>query len=257
MAQFVFIFHSDDESTPIVAHVREEFTPELAGLSLDEVNTCIEEKKPDIGVIYLGQHTKNYVQLLQDILTKVKGIPFILIGTRDNCRRFQGYNNGEEKQFIFLPMGMNSVITNLKKTLHTLRNISEDEEGESEGTKRKHILVVDDDSVYLRTIMNWLKDIYRISVVKSGSAAVTFLQENTPDLVLLDYEMPECDGLETLTMIRKLNLCENVPIHFLTGISSSYAVREAIKLKPQGYILKKIDRDGLILKLKEIFSGSQ
>ncbi|MBP5588488.1 MAG: response regulator [Treponema sp.] len=255
MAQFVLICNQDDLSTPIVAHVREEFKPEVAGLTLAEVNACIEEKKPDIGVVYLGQHTKNCVQALQDILTKVKGIPFILVGTRDNCRRFQGYNNGEEKQFIFMPMGTNSLLTQLKKTLKTLRNISDDEEGDGQG--RKHILVVDDDSVYLRTMMNWLKDIYRVSVVKSGPAAITFLQGSVPDLVLLDYEMPEVDGLETLTMIRKLDTCKDVPVLFLTGISSAFAVREAVKLKPQGYILKKIDRDGLILKLKEVFNGNQ
>ena len=58
-------------------------------------------------------------------------------------------------------------------------------------------------------------------------------------------------------MIRKLDTCKDVPVLFLTGISSAFAVREAVKLKPQGYILKKIDRDGLILKLKEVFNGNQ
>ena len=254
MAQFLFICNDDDLSTPAVVHIKEEFKPEVCSCLLPEVTAAVESKKPDIGVVYLSSLNKNSVASLQDILTKVKGIPFILIGTRDNCRRFQGYNNGEEKQFIFMPIGINSLLTQLKKTLQTLRNVSDDQQESTLG--RKHILVVDDDAVYLRTMMNWLKETFRVSVVKSGSAAITFLQENTPDLVLLDYEMPEMNGLETLTMIRKLSNCSNLPVLFLTGISSSYAVREAIKLKPQGYILKTIGRDDLIQKIKEVFAGN-
>lgn len=256
MAQFVFICNEEDLSTPAVVHVREEFKPEFCHFSLDELSECIKTKKPDIGVVYLASLNSNSVAALQDILTKTKGIPFILIGTRDNCRRFQGYNNGQEKQFIFMPIGMNSLLTQLKKTLQTLRNISEDEESGS-ASSRKHILVVDDDPVYLRTIMNWLKDVFRVSVVKSGSAAITFLQDNTPDLILLDYEMPEWNGLETLTNIRKLGTCNDIPVYFLTGISSSYSVREALKLKPQGYILKTIERNELIKKIREALSITQ
>ena len=252
MAQFIFICEEDALSTPIVERVKEEFSPNFAGFSLDDVMVYMETSKPDIGVVYMNSMSPASESGLQNILTKVKGIPFILVGTRDDCRRFQGYNNGEEKQFIFTPIGSNSLITQLKKTLQTLRGGSE--AGDGDASSRKHILVVDDDAIFLRTMMNWLKETYRVSVVKSGPAAITFLEGHVPDLILLDYEMPDCDGLETLKMIRALDSCKDVPVVFLTGVSKIDAVREAVKLKPQGYLLKTIESKDLLLKIKMVLT---
>ena len=59
----------------------------------------------------------------------------------------------------------------------------------------RHILVVDDSVVVLRTISTVLKDLFKVSVAKSGAAAISFLANEHPDLILLDYQMPVCDGI--------------------------------------------------------------
>ncbi len=61
------------------------------------------------------------------------------------------------------------------------------------------VLVVDDDSSNLRMASHILSgQQLRVSCLKSGEAALHFLQENKPDLILLDIHMPGMDGYETL-----------------------------------------------------------
>ena len=120
----------------------------------------------------------------------------------------------------------------------------------------KHsILLVDDDPVCLRNMTNWLKNFYEISVAKSGAACISLLAKKRPDLILLDYEMPVCDGLQTLEMIRNEAEYENIPVIFLTGVSDMDKVKEALKLKPQGYILKNTDRIEFLNKVNQIFGN--
>ena len=121
-------------------------------------------------------------------------------------------------------------------------------------TGRKHsILLVDDDPVCLRTMMSWLQTFYQVAVAKSGAACLSFLGKTKPDLILLDYEMPVCNGLQTLEMIRNEPEYAEIPVVFLTGVSDTEKVKEAIKLKPQGYILKNTDRIEFLDKINSIF----
>ena len=84
----------------------------------------------------------------------------------------------------------------------------------------KTILVVDDDKVSLSTAKNVLNsdnDYYKVIIVKSGMQALTYLEKNNCDLILLDVNMPEMDGFETLDAIRKTERGRNLPIIFLTS----------------------------------------
>ena len=99
----------------------------------------------------------------------------------------------------------------------------------SENANRKHtVLLVDDDPVCLRNMTNWLKNFYHVSVAKSGAACISFLGKNKPDLILLDYEMPVCDGLQTLEMIRNEADYAEIPVIFLTGVSDMDKVKEVL-----------------------------
>ena len=67
---------------------------------------------------------------------------------------------------------------------------------------KKSILIVDDDATYLRTVRDWLKDIYKVYMANSGIQALTWLAKNHADLILLDYMMPVTTGKEILEMLR-------------------------------------------------------
>ncbi len=123
--------------------------------------------------------------------------------------------------------------------------------------EQKHILVVDDSGEMLRTVRSWLSDQYRVSMANSAVNAISFLSTNTPDLILLDYEMPVCSGPQMLEMIRSEIKTESIPVMFLTNKSDAASVKAVLALKPQGYILKSHSKEKILNTINEFFASQK
>lgn len=103
---------------------------------------------------------------------------------------------------------------------------------------RKRILIVDDSATQREYMKTLLEKDYTIALADSGIAAIRAMTLDPPDLVLLDYEMPVCDGRQTLEMLRSEEAFAGIPVIFLTGKSDPQSVQNAMALKPDGYLLK-------------------
>jgi CheY-like chemotaxis protein len=111
--------------------------------------------------------------------------------------------------------------------------------------RRKSILIVDDDVSYMSMVMDWLKDDYRVSLANSGSEAINWLSKNRADLILLDYAMPEMSGPQVLEKLRADEATAGIPVMFLTGKSDEESIAKIAALKPQGHLLKTVDKKQL------------
>ena len=107
--------------------------------------------------------------------------------------------------------------------------------------KKKKILVVDDSDFALLAMKNLLESDYEIATAKSGMAAIMSLTLDRPDLILLDYEMPVCDGHQVLEMIRAEKDIADTPVMFISGSSSKERIQKLLELKPAGYLLKSME----------------
>lgn len=124
---------------------------------------------------------------------------------------------------------------------------------EEELHPKKKVLVVDD-SRMLRTMMKDLLDAdYDVAMAESGVAAIRSITLNMPDLVLLDYEMPVCDGRQTLEMLRSEPGFANLPVIFLTGKGDPDSVRKVMSLKPAGYLLKQLQPEAIKKEIDAFF----
>ena len=79
------------------------------------------------------------------------------------------------------------------------------------------LLIIDDDPILLRTMRALLKEKYNVFITTSSNEAISILSRHTPDVILLDYDMPELNGLQTLNLIRENDDYVNIPAIFLTG----------------------------------------
>ena len=122
-----------------------------------------------------------------------------------------------------------------------------------ENARRKNILLVDDDNTFLKTIKGWLSGKYRVTIVTSGAQALMYIADNTPDLILLDYEMPVTSGPQLLEMIRSEAKVDSIPVIFLTGKGDRESVMKVLALKPDGYLLKSMDKTSLLKALEDFF----
>ena len=119
--------------------------------------------------------------------------------------------------------------------------------------KRKHILVVDDNTMMLKMIKEHLHNQYDVATAASGRVALKFLERKKTDLILLDYEMPEESGPVVLEKLRASEATKDIPVIFLTGVTETRKIKEALALKPQNYLLKPVDREKLFEAIEKTF----
>ena len=92
----------------------------------------------------------------------------------------------------------------------------------------------------LKTLQDLLGSDYEVIVAKSGMSAIRGITLDRPDLILLDYEMPVCDGSQVLEMIRGEVEFADIPVIFLTSRVDRESVKKVIELKPEGYLSKSL-----------------
>ena len=122
-------------------------------------------------------------------------------------------------------------------------------------TVRKKILVVDDSGAMLRSAKSWLEEKYQVILANSGMMAIKYLGSNRPDLILLDYEMPVCDGRQVLEMIRADEDSRDIPVIFLTGKDDRESVINVMALHPQGYLLKTLPPEVIVQNIDDFFAS--
>jgi len=121
--------------------------------------------------------------------------------------------------------------------------------------EKKSILAVDDSGVYLREINSWFSEKYNVALVNSGLNALKYLGNHRPDLILLDYEMPVCNGKQVLQMIRSDTECGDIPVIFLTSNSEREAIIEIMPLNVAGYLLKTLPAEEIKKYVDSFFAG--
>lgn len=113
------------------------------------------------------------------------------------------------------------------------------------------ILVVDDDTSNLKMASYILGRMQmRVSCLKSGDDAVQFLQENRPDLILLDIHMPGMDGFQTMQTIRENGMAADVPVIFLTADDDSDTERQGLEVGAVDFIKKPFVPEVLLLRVR-------
>lgn len=106
---------------------------------------------------------------------------------------------------------------------------------------KKKILVVDDDPASLSLVLGILSEMYRVYPISSGEDALDFLSMQQPDLMLLDMEMPDMNGKELFSIIKKNQKLSDIPVIFLTGNIDNESEIEAFKIGAADFIRKPIN----------------
>ncbi len=103
---------------------------------------------------------------------------------------------------------------------------------------KKHILLVDDNVASLKYAENILGEHYNVTCLTSGTHALRFLSKYTPDLILLDINMPEMDGFDIMKTLRSNQSLCSIPVIFLTSQSDPQTEESALSLGVLDFIAK-------------------
>ena len=126
---------------------------------------------------------------------------------------------------------------------------------EPEEKPKQQILLVDDNAIQLRALKGALQKYYDISMATSGKEAVHMIEKKLPDMVFLDYEMPEWNGRMTLEQIRQIPGAATLPVVFLTGVKNKENIKSVLGLNPAGYLLKPASQDMIMDTIQKILGG--
>lgn len=115
----------------------------------------------------------------------------------------------------------------------------------SQNTPAK-ILIIDDEPANLNLLNELLKDKYRVYLASSGKHALSFLERNMPDAILLDVLMPDMDGYAVIKEIKKRETLQHIPVIFLTGLDDPNSESIAFKLGAVDYLTKPIVAESVL-----------
>jgi len=122
-------------------------------------------------------------------------------------------------------------------------NATPPQAGPAVGTdERPRLLIVDDASVNLHTLIGMFRDEYAISAATSGRKALELAQrEPRPDLILLDIQMPDMDGYEVLTALKQDAATADIPVIFVTALAEAADAARGLLMGAADYVTKPIN----------------
>lgn len=185
-------------------------------------------------------------------------VPVLTIGTKEESSTFFKYYEDGQFENLIRPVE-NTVILDAVRRRLGLDETELDKDAASksaEGSGKKRILVVDDNGTALRTMKAMLEEYYEVALAISGAQAMKSIGKKRPDLILLDYEMPVCDGKMTLEMIRADEEMKDIPVIFLTAVNDRANIEAVLNLKPAGYFLKPPVKDRLLAEIEKVLNDS-
>ena len=113
----------------------------------------------------------------------------------------------------------------------------------------KHILLVDDNISNLKLAQSLLQGHYKISLTKSGKQALAFCEKHRPDLILLDIQMPEMDGFETIRRLKSEPKTAKIPVIFLTATASSEIESQGFEYGAVDFITKPFAKSSMLHRI--------
>jgi len=119
----------------------------------------------------------------------------------------------------------------------------------------RRILLVEDNRIAQQVICHFLRQArFEVTCAGNGREGVMAAAAARFDLILMDLQMPEMDGLEATTSIRALPGYQRVPVLALTANSSQRYRRRCQEIGMQGFLSKPINRDEVLCAVSEFLS---
>lgn len=211
----------------------------------------LKETEPAVLITSMVGNHLDYHALFENMVKECSEIPVITISTQAESEAYKQFY--EQKQFhkILRPILGKRVLEICRKVI-VGSSYTEEDEADSKAGEKGHVLVVDDNAMVLRNIKNILDETYTVAVAPSGMHAFLSIGKKTPDLILLDYEMPGMNGKEVLEKLQTDEELKDIPVVFLTSMDSKEIVMSLLALKPAGYLLKPVESGLLLDKIYEI-----
>ena len=117
--------------------------------------------------------------------------------------------------------------------------------------EKQRILIVDDNNDNLKVAANILKSEEKtIWLAVNGKTGIEIAKAKKPDVILLDIQMPEMDGVEVCTILKSDIETKDIPVIFMTARTDDESIKQAFEAGAVDYIIKPIKPYELTARVK-------
>ncbi|AXX92693.1 diguanylate cyclase response regulator [Malaciobacter molluscorum LMG 25693] len=114
----------------------------------------------------------------------------------------------------------------------------------------KKILVIDDNSLNIEILVDLLGDEYDVFGALDAAMSFEIIEENLPDLILLDIVMPDINGFELCQKLKLDKKTKNIPIIFITAKTDEDSIEKAFEVGGIDYVTKPFKPKELLVRVK-------
>ncbi len=113
------------------------------------------------------------------------------------------------------------------------------------------VLIVDDTETNVDILVETLGEDYDIAVAMDGESALEAVEEEPPDLILLDIMMPDMDGYEVCKRLKDNPETEDIPVIFLSALTEADEKQKGLKLGAVDFLTKPFNPSVIQDKVKQ------
>lgn len=113
------------------------------------------------------------------------------------------------------------------------------------------VLIVDDTETNIDILVDTLGDDYDIAVAMDGESALEAVEEEPPDLILLDIMMPDMDGYEVCKRLKDNPKTADIPVIFLSALTEADEKQKGLKLGAVDFLTKPFNPSVIQDKVKQ------
>ena len=118
------------------------------------------------------------------------------------------------------------------------------------------VLIVDDDEFQIQLLTRVLSDAgIEPNQAGSGAAALASLGKIRPDLIVMDIQLPDIDGIEATRRLKSMDRFASIPVIMITGQSEKNVVVESLRAGASDFVVKPFDKDILLEKILRFLNG--
>ena len=230
---------------------------------VDDIVKHLKLVAPDLFIVCISNDAKEWARTFNEIEKELKKqeVITVILAAEDEMEEFNRVSKDVVDLCITRPTKNSAIMQEIEllikereKKRHELQQLLEAQEKEK---TRKHILVVDDDPNMLELLKAMLDGEFKVATAVNGGLALRYLSKNIPEMILLDYEMPVQSGPQVLKLIRGTESLKDVPVIFLTGVTDTAKIAEVLKMKPEGYLLKPVDKSKLMDTIRKFLGEKE
>lgn len=250
MKQIMLVGQFNTTTQNIKRIIGKEYQIQLGTDIPEIVSGMLKMDIPDLILISTMGMEREHKEIFTNIQKNYPKTPVVYVGTVEELEMFKEFEETEQFEKIERPVQVKTILQAINQKLTGI-----DEEKEMDERKpweKKRILVIDDSGIQRNMLKNLLRDHYDVQDCASGKEAFHRMNSWLPDLILLDYDMPDQDGKEVFEMFQKDKRYCEVPVVFITGVKEREKIQSVLGLLPAGYLLKPVEQNRLMELLEEL-----